>query len=414
MPFQSEKQRRYMHAKHPEIAQRWEREKKRVAKMEPVVPASRRRPQVAARNAVRRPNREKNPLLASVSKREWSDRRLAGHKRAQSYLSSGGATLGIGALGAAGVAAATKNPRAAQRLTRLTGRSASKIREQANRASPALTTGSAGVGGVGGFNFAAIQSQEAKRGQKVKKSMSISVWGIDHGEPVAKNDERWGRAERTAAALGGAGGALSYNSPLGSVASGIYGSTQARRGRKAAVGARTAGRSLAEGIGGGVGGAALGAAVSRGRLTGLGAVGGTAAGTAHGAGAAMSNARRRGDLKPVSKSAEEDRLAAQRYADRASAYAVGGAAGGAAAGAAYGPARRAGQSAGAGYRLSRSLGSGRVRSVGSAARAAGAGARGGKVGALATGIGAVGGLYGGVGTAGVKNIREETRRQQNG
>ena len=26
MPFQSEKQRRYLHANHPEIAKRWERE----------------------------------------------------------------------------------------------------------------------------------------------------------------------------------------------------------------------------------------------------------------------------------------------------------------------------------------------------------------------------------------------------
>jgi len=28
MPFKSEKQRRYMHAKHPTIAKRWEREAK--------------------------------------------------------------------------------------------------------------------------------------------------------------------------------------------------------------------------------------------------------------------------------------------------------------------------------------------------------------------------------------------------
>lgn len=28
MPFKSEKQRRYMHAKHPDIAKRWEREAK--------------------------------------------------------------------------------------------------------------------------------------------------------------------------------------------------------------------------------------------------------------------------------------------------------------------------------------------------------------------------------------------------
>jgi len=29
MPFKSEKQRKFMHAKHPKIAERWEKEKKR-------------------------------------------------------------------------------------------------------------------------------------------------------------------------------------------------------------------------------------------------------------------------------------------------------------------------------------------------------------------------------------------------
>lgn len=32
MPFKSEKQRRYMHAKHPTIAERWEKEAKRAGK----------------------------------------------------------------------------------------------------------------------------------------------------------------------------------------------------------------------------------------------------------------------------------------------------------------------------------------------------------------------------------------------
>jgi len=32
MPFKSEKQRRFMHAKHPKIAERWEKEKKAQAK----------------------------------------------------------------------------------------------------------------------------------------------------------------------------------------------------------------------------------------------------------------------------------------------------------------------------------------------------------------------------------------------
>jgi hypothetical protein len=29
VPFKSEKQRKYLHAKHPKIAERWEKEKKR-------------------------------------------------------------------------------------------------------------------------------------------------------------------------------------------------------------------------------------------------------------------------------------------------------------------------------------------------------------------------------------------------
>jgi hypothetical protein len=29
MPFKSERQRRFLHAKHPEIAKRWEREEKK-------------------------------------------------------------------------------------------------------------------------------------------------------------------------------------------------------------------------------------------------------------------------------------------------------------------------------------------------------------------------------------------------
>ena len=32
MPYKSEKQRKYMHAKHPEIAERWDEELRRAAK----------------------------------------------------------------------------------------------------------------------------------------------------------------------------------------------------------------------------------------------------------------------------------------------------------------------------------------------------------------------------------------------
>jgi hypothetical protein len=41
MPFKSQKQRRYMHAKHPEIAERWEREMKAKHKKKKAKPKKR-------------------------------------------------------------------------------------------------------------------------------------------------------------------------------------------------------------------------------------------------------------------------------------------------------------------------------------------------------------------------------------
>ena len=40
MPFKSERQRRFMHAKHPDIAQRWEEEAKAQGKKRPVKKAA--------------------------------------------------------------------------------------------------------------------------------------------------------------------------------------------------------------------------------------------------------------------------------------------------------------------------------------------------------------------------------------
>lgn len=236
--------------------------------------------------------------------------------------------------------------------------------------------------------------------------MNTSVWGIDHGEPVFKNDNRG----RTAGLIAGAGKVLTPATPvLSAGAAGAYGASQARQGRKAAVGGRVGGRSFAQGVGAGAGAGLLGRAVGGARGGALGTAVGGAVGAAHGASAAMRNARSRGDLKPVAKN---DDQANRRYEDRSRAYTVGGTAAGAATGAAYAPALRARQSAGAGYRLSRGMGSGRVRATSSAVRAAGAGARGGKVGRVATGVGALGGLYTGSAVAGAKNLHEENRRRR--
>lgn len=143
----------------------------------------------------------------------WTDKQLRGHKRAQGYISSAGATLGVAALGAAGLkskqarAAGVKLARVANKKNPTVGSKVIRARQRAAGSATGLTTASAGVGGVGGFNFAAIQSQEARK-TKVKK--------MDF-EEFAKKD---GRGKRTAQIAGGAalGAGGAYGAALGATA----------------------------------------------------------------------------------------------------------------------------------------------------------------------------------------------------
>lgn len=78
---------------------------------------------------------------------------------------------------------------------------------------------------------------------------------------------------------------------LGAPGTSVYGAVKAKKGRKAAVAGRTAGRGMLESAGGGLAAAAL----TRGNMgaTRLGAIGGGA----HGSYAAGLNAKKRGDIK---------------------------------------------------------------------------------------------------------------------
>lgn len=117
----------------------------------------------------------------------WSDKKLQGHKRAQSYISSGTATLGIAALGAA----TAKTP-GASKLARKVGGAAMKrgasVRlgnriagtpKRMGNSATGLTTASAGFGGIGGYNFAAIQSQEAKKSRAMRPAKKKPVMKMD-------------------------------------------------------------------------------------------------------------------------------------------------------------------------------------------------------------------------------------------
>jgi len=109
MPYKSDKQRRFMHAKHPEIAARWDAEIRAKKK---------------------------------VAKRMDPDKRLRAQKKIQAGTSIAGSTVGLTGLGM--LAASRTHPGALKQL-------------------PKVTALGGGIGGVGGFNFASIQNQEAKK-----------------------------------------------------------------------------------------------------------------------------------------------------------------------------------------------------------------------------------------------------------
>lgn len=124
--------------------------------------------------------------------------------------------------------------------------------------------------------------------------MSTSYWGVDHGVEIAKSAPR----NNNSGPISGSGmrGGEGAGVALGG---GLYGAYKARKGRKAAVLGRMAGRGFAEGQGGGVGGAILGAAASRGNPEVARAASsvGSLAGSMHGGLRAYGNARRRGDIR---------------------------------------------------------------------------------------------------------------------
>lgn len=140
--------------------------------------------------------------------------------------------------------------------------------------------GGVGTAAVGGYAY----------NKKVKKNMgTVSYWGVDHGEEIAKAGPKLDRnqklrgKEKAGVALGG------Y----------VYGGVRARKGRKLATVGRMAGRTIAESTAGQVGGGLLGAAASRGNPLAAQAAGsvGSLAGGLHGSFKSYRNAKKRGDIK---------------------------------------------------------------------------------------------------------------------
>lgn len=126
--------------------------------------------------------------------------------------------------------------------------------------------------------------------RKVSKSMNTSAWGVDHGVEIAKR-EKYTRNEK----LTGAATGLLHTTPVGPIAAGA----QAKKGKRAKVGFRAAGRGIVEGTPGAIAGGLIGHAATKGSVRGIqvGATLGGAPTTAHGVMASMRNSRRKGWMK---------------------------------------------------------------------------------------------------------------------
>lgn len=116
----------------------------------------------------------------------WSDKRLSNHKRAQGYVNSASATLGVTALGAMALKSKKVGSLAARRAPKL-----DKVRSKTANATVPLSIGATGVGGIGGYNMAAIQSQEAKKTRvrkmdsKQRRQTRDALAGTSVGSAVA-------------------------------------------------------------------------------------------------------------------------------------------------------------------------------------------------------------------------------------
>lgn len=137
MPYKSEAQRRFLHARHPDIAAKWDAEIRGKKK--------------------RTISKARRDYAGPLEGRRMDDEALARAKNQQKYYSLGGSTLGLTGLGLLGAGAAVKAKKPVK---------AAQLKTAA--ANTSITAG--GLGALSGINFARIQGEESKRTKEIKKS----------------------------------------------------------------------------------------------------------------------------------------------------------------------------------------------------------------------------------------------------
>lgn len=151
MPYVSDKQRRYLHAVHPEIAAKWDAEIR--AKKKPISKA----------------RRDYAPSI--LTSKPMDDDEMARAKTRQKYFSLTGSGLGLTGLSLLGAGAAmkTKKPEVARKLNNYA-------------TNTSITAG--GIGALSGINFARIQGEESRRAREIKKSNYGQGYSKYYSDPV--------------------------------------------------------------------------------------------------------------------------------------------------------------------------------------------------------------------------------------
>lgn len=145
-----------------------------------------------------------NPEKHRIVKRKTplTDQQLSRRKRIQAHISQAGSTAGLTSLGLLGASV-------------VAGRKGKAVAHKLRAASVNTGIVGAGIGGVGGFNFARIQSEEARKREMPKQPKKVTLVKRAYDPERNRQNRQKAYASGLAVASGGAAGAAGAHATMG-------------------------------------------------------------------------------------------------------------------------------------------------------------------------------------------------------
>lgn len=145
-----------------------------------------------------------NPEKYRLAKRKQplTDQQLGRRKRIQAHISQAGSTAGLTSLGLLGASV-------------VAGRKGKEVAHRLRAASVNTGIVGAGIGGVGGFNFARIQSEEARKREMPQQPKKVKLAKRAYDPERNRQNRQKGYATGLAVGAGGAAGASGANATVG-------------------------------------------------------------------------------------------------------------------------------------------------------------------------------------------------------